>query len=499
MARRPAKNTTIPNEQAFDRYRRFVEGDVQHGARVDRSMSGFGLALQCFAAWGGRYRRRRNILEGGLDYSDTLADQIARGLLLERNQRIDREFPKLPDWDTLTRSMIEGSVRNTKQLALDVPHPHGPSVRRLWSEAQQHGISGDRAWMYILDWALRLPTAFAIETERLSRKEQPLANQHHYLEQPAEWTDTGDANVPWKSVEPAGWQVGLNDFPDEFMYTLHIDGKKIGDFHDWPKSWSRPGQPAESIAAPRRRTAAAAPAVPTHSPETWLDRYRAGECASVWSEMNSLGPDIRSRKYFGPAQAVAQETMSRTRGNIELLMDRLNRLGYRFWQRPAAPDLGEWSKLQAAGLVLPLSIAAWIEQVGSVDLNGNHPELSPMEGAPGFNGMYSDPLMIVPDLGWTQEQWSDAQAAGESHIELILSWDDLGKAGLYLDSQVETQYTIRVPNTSADSRLEHEWHNTQFVNYLRTAFRWGGFPGWERYPNRPEKILSHLGSDLTPI
>jgi len=34
----------------------------------------------------------------------------------------------------------------------------------------------------------------------------------------------------------------------------------------------------------------------------------------------------------------------------------------------------------------------------------------------------------------------------------------------------------------ADTLVLAEPHNTTFVNYLRAAFRWGGFPGLENDP-----------------
>ena len=45
----------------------------------------------------------------------------------------------------------------------------------------------------------------------------------------------------WQT-EVAGqrWRIQLNDFPDDVMYTLLIDDREVGSFHDWPASWQRP-------------------------------------------------------------------------------------------------------------------------------------------------------------------------------------------------------------------------------------------------------------------
>jgi hypothetical protein len=221
--------------------------------------------------------------------------------------------------------------------------------------------------------------------------------------------------------------------------------------------------------------------------------------------MLGLGPDIRNKKFLSAAQSVARETMRRARNNIETLIARLTAVGYRFWepeqvwQQPANDELAAWSKLYKHGLTLPLSLAAWIEEVGRVNLNGSHPTLAAMEGESHFQGLYADPLMIAPDAGWTVEEWDAARRNGDAGIEVVLGWGDIGKAGLYLDSQVDLMYTMAVPAPEADARVQHEWHNVDFVQYLRIAFRWGGFPGWERYQGRPERDLARLTDQLLPL
>jgi hypothetical protein len=60
-------------------------------------------------------------------------------------------------------------------------------------------------------------------------------------------------------------------------------------------------------------------------------------------------------------------------------------------------------------------------------------------------------------------------------------------------------YQIVVPCRAADAALDHEWHNTTFVNYLRICFRWGGMPGLKQYPNPPQEDVAYLTHDLLRI
>ena len=55
-------------------------------------------------------------------------------------------------------------------------------------------------------------------------------------------------------------------------------------------------------------------------------------------------------------------------------------------------------------------------------------------------------------------------------------------------------YEIALPNPAADIPLLNEDHHTTFINYLRIAFRWGGFPGLD-----DKEVIALLTKDLLPI
>ena len=55
------------------------------------------------------------------------------------------------------------------------------------------------------------------------------------------WQSVNDPEQPYQAVvSGVTWQIRLNDFPAQPLYTLLIDGQPIGDLDDWPASWQRP-------------------------------------------------------------------------------------------------------------------------------------------------------------------------------------------------------------------------------------------------------------------
>ena len=69
----------------------------------------------------------------------------------------------------------------------------------------------------------------------------------------------------------------------------------------------------------------------------------------------------------------------------------------------------------------------------------------------------------------------------------------------YLDSPSDGEYSIEYPNAAADGNIDGLWYDATFVGYVRKNFEWGGFPGWERYSDRPEEELTLLRKGLLAI
>jgi hypothetical protein len=221
---------------------------------------------------------------------------------------------------------------------------------------------------------------------------------------------------------------------------------------------------------------------------SYFRRYREGEHRQVWQEL------VAKRLFTVEAEDVAYLTMTRVAENFEILIERLGNCGFVFrdfggffqdssddWvgleptrTQPDGAVSDRIKKLQSRFYSIPLSLRAFWEQVGGVNLIGYHPdwnlEISQLD--PFFSSALTDDYTDYLRNGLHLELSPDA----------LVKADISGGEGYYLKSE-------RVP----DGILENEWQGLLFVEYLRSVFRWGGFPGMARFGPRD---LSHLTSGL---
>lgn len=208
----------------------------------------------------------------------------------------------------------------------------------------------------------------------------------------------------------------------------------------------------------------------------YLERYQNGEYEQVWQELQDLGAGIRNEPYYTQAKDVAKETMRRVRRNCERIILRLQGFGYVFGTYPdgtrrsfpvkpltlpSARMQADIDELESEAGPLPLSLVAFWQEVGSVDLVGMRPSWP--------TGL--DPLVVDPPEG----PLSDLYDKGED-VFVALAPDDLHKDNI----SGGDPYGLELPNPSADFILMYERHDLFFVPYLRLAIlHWGGFPGLE--------------------
>ncbi len=236
----------------------------------------------------------------------------------------------------------------------------------------------------------------------------------------------------------------------------------------------------------------------------WLEQYLRGGHVHVWTEMTGTDVILLGSRDADDARAVARETMRRARRNVERLVELLPGIGYEFEPRewspvftPPEPDIADrLAELEREVGPIPLSLRAWYEEVGQVDLVGRHP---------GWDYELTDPLVVDAPIDHVLSEFEDRGTEGAGDRFLIgLAPDFWHKA----DVSGGAPYSLEVPNRGVDGLLLYEPHQTTFVNHLRIAFRWGGFPGWDRSPldgsaspppGPPPAVLAEIAAALEPI
>jgi len=248
---------------------------------------------------------------------------------------------------------------------------------------------------------------------------------------------------------------------------------------------------------------------------SFLERYQAGQRVEVWDELRALGDAVREPRYYEDAWAVAVETMGRVRSNVELLIERLRADGYEFHlpgdtecrlDQPHAPPNEETPEflawLEELCGPLALSARAWIAVVGDVSLVGNHPRWP-------YEYMATDALVVQFELRFYKGS-SDSREYHEFGYESWQEW--VAKCGIEECGPYEVvvapdmwhkictsggpAYGIVVPDLSADATFDGKY----FVDYLRTCFAWGGFPGFGQWDGPNDNgTLEALKKDLLPI
>jgi len=222
--------------------------------------------------------------------------------------------------------------------------------------------------------------------------------------------------------------------------------------------------------------------------DQFLERYLRGEHKQVWAELRShaaLTDALRQE-----ALEVSRETMRRVLRNSELLISRLAGRGWlpfagSFRIPPTETDARAISEVEAGtGAPLPPSLKAFWEVVGGIVLFWDYEQDVP---APDFGLDLPmdelDPLTIDPARhgGWLFAEWKKELATADPEAIAPFRWDlapdQLHKA----DFSGDLPYGVELPFLGADPPFVNEEHRLSFVEYLRLAFRFAGFPGLELY------------------
>jgi hypothetical protein len=158
------------------------------------------------------------------------------------------------------------------------------------------------------------------------------------------------------------------------------------------------------------------------------------------------------------------------------------------------------------GAALPASLRAFWQVVGGIDLVWDHGggEKAPDLGlAADIDIARMDPLAIDPPdrAEYLLDDWRDQHADVDPDLadpyRLDLAPDALHKA----NAAGGPAYAVELPYLGADPILINEPHDLPFVDYLRLAFRWGGFPGLDAHADRADvkALVADLSRGLEPF
>lgn len=192
----------------------------------------------------------------------------------------------------------------------------------------------------------------------------------------------------------------------------------------------------------------------------------------------------------------ARQVMLQARNDLEKIAGRLQQSGYQFaypkyvFEPPTGDIRARIEELEALIGPLPIFLRAAFEFLGSWNFMGDHPDwpksahvrLRPVKNEQDV--WFTDPFVFCS----LQMIWDDTEGwDGSSDFLLSFSGDAMTKAG-YSGGL----YSIKIPSQEADPLILGEEEKLSFIEYLRQSLRYGGFAGFEKIPERPQKFINIL-------
>jgi len=248
----------------------------------------------------------------------------------------------------------------------------------------------------------------------------------------------------------------------------------------------------------------------TSSP--YFERYCKGEHEAVCRELIALGSQIREEPILSDALAVAHEIVRRARVNLHILHRRLMDMGYEFEDpRNALVDAGteaiELVRTSQAKLgTFPLLLQVWYENIASVDFTQaskqRHCADREPPAAPDIFGLGSHPVLVFQRIDDCWETWQENRNQYfQTRANIIkLHGDDVCWPESYAPYLTTGEFAgncepkgVRLPDYAFDAVLYNEGDgDVYFLDELRLAFQWGGFPFWRLTllpPHELERIM----------
>lgn len=230
----------------------------------------------------------------------------------------------------------------------------------------------------------------------------------------------------------------------------------------------------------------------------YFDRYLGGDHLAVWRELINLGDAVLEEPLRSDALRVCEEVVRRARVNLQTLHCRLLNLGYEFAEPAVAlVDAGADAVRQVDEFerevgAIPLVARVWYQAFQSVDFSQADSQRACRDTitpppAPDVFGLGSHLVLIFQSLTRAREQLMVLSAEYKERLEQVPNQEEYGLSeeyGNYLlsggwASNCEPKGFV-LPARGIDAVFYNDGGgDTYFVDQLRKAFEWGGFPFWQ--------------------
>jgi hypothetical protein len=257
--------------------------------------------------------------------------------------------------------------------------------------------------------------------------------------------------------------------------------------------------------------------------QQFLERYLAGEHVAVWRELIDLGSEVQQEPLRSDAFRVCEEIVRRAWVNLRTLHGRLLDLGYEF-ENPshALVAAGPGARVEIDQMErelgkFPLIARVWYQTIASVDFGqaecqrffAFQGDLRP-PAAPDIFGLGSGNVLMFQSLEACRSELRHMDAVEEEYFAQMTDAEReqhrLPQAEIEKDEPLAAARPeeflplggsasncepkgFPLPCHGVDAIIDSDGCDTYFVDELRTAFEWGGFPFWKPLRQQPDFFL----------
>jgi hypothetical protein len=212
------------------------------------------------------------------------------------------------------------------------------------------------------------------------------------------------------------------------------------------------------------------PRVPMPERGDFLKRYLGGE-RSVWNELVEHAIAVAQHDELrDEAGAVATELMKRVRHNADAVRTTLRDAGAELRDEAGPAKDADLARVMTLAGPLPIALDAFWRVVGSIALI---PSPACSLASDGLELVELEPLVVRGAHEFDEQAAAHERLVAATHREIVGPFQLVFMPG----SPSSIDLPPPTPADAVDPRVHHGKYRVRFVEYLRHAFRWGGFDG----------------------